>query len=187
LPSARTQGEPLTGRFNPPAGASFQHLLAGNPDDWLVLASSYGYGFKVQLKELLSKNKAGKLLITLPEGATVLKPATLQSESDLLAVVTLQGRLLIFPVAELPALSKGKGNKLIQIPAADLANKTDAIISVVALAENCPLKVISGKRFVTLKAVDIAHYTANRAKRGLALPRGFQRVDSLECVSDSEV
>jgi topoisomerase-4 subunit A len=186
LPSARTQGEPLTGRFNPPAGASFQHLLAGNPDDWLVLASSYGYGFKVQLKELLSKNKAGKLLITLPEGATVLKPALLQSESDLLAVVTLQGRLLIFPVSELPALTKGKGNKLIQIPAADLANKTDTIISVVALAENRPLKVISGKRFVTLKAIDIVHYTANRAKRGLALPRGFQRVDSLECVSDSE-
>jgi len=186
LPSARTQGEPLTGRFNPPAGASFQHLLAGNPDDWLVLASSYGYGFKVQLKELLSKNKAGKLLITLPEGATVLKPALLQNESDLLAVVTLQGRLLIFPVSELPALTKGKGNKLIQIPAADLANKTDYIISVVALAENCPLKIISGKRFVILKAVDITHYTANRAKRGLALPRGFQRVDSLECVFNSE-
>ncbi|MDO9212527.1 MAG: DNA topoisomerase IV subunit A [Methylococcales bacterium] len=186
LPSARTQGEPLTGRFNPPAGASFQHLLAGNADDWLVLASSYGYGFKVQLKELLSKNKAGKVLITLPEGATVLKPALLQSESDLLAVVTLQGRLLIFPVSELPALTKGKGNKLIQIPAADLANKTDTIISVVALAQNCPLKIISGKRFVTLKAVDIVHYTANRAKRGLALPRGFQRVDSLECVSDSD-
>jgi topoisomerase-4 subunit A len=101
-------------------------------------------------------------------------------------VVTLQGRLLIFPVAELPALTKGKGNKLIQIPAVDLANKTDAIISVVALAENRPLKIISGKRFVSLKAIDIAHYTANRAKRGLALPRGFQRVDSLECLSESE-
>jgi len=187
LPSARTQGEPLTGRLNPPAGASFQHLLAGNPDDWLVLTSSYGYGFKVQLKELLSKNKAGKLLINLPDGASVLKPALLQNDSDLLAIVTLQGRLLIFPVAELPALSKGKGNKLIQIPIADLENKTDAVIAAITLAENCPLKIISGKRFVTLKAIDIAHYTANRAKRGLALPRGFQRVDSLECVFNSEV
>jgi len=187
LPSARTQGEPLTGRLNPPAGASFQHLLAGNPDDWLVLTSSYGYGFKVQLKELLSKNKAGKLLINLPDGASVLKPALLQNDSDLLAIVTLQGRLLIFPVAELPALSKGKGNKLIQIPIADLENKTDAVIAAITLAENCPLKIISGKRFVTLKAADIAHYTANRAKRGLALPRGFQRVDSLECVFNSEM
>jgi topoisomerase-4 subunit A len=182
LPSARTQGEPLTGRLNPPAGASFQHLLAGNPDDWIVLVSSYGYGFKVQLKELFSKNKAGKLLINLPEGATALKPIPLQHESDLLAVATLQGRLLIFPAAELPALSKGKGNKLIQIPVADLDNKTDAVLAVLAIADNQPLKIISGKRFVILKAADIAAYTASRAKRGLALPRGFQRVDGLEGV-----
>jgi topoisomerase-4 subunit A len=182
LPSARTQGEPLTGRFNPPSGALFRHLLAGNPDDWLMLASSHGYGFKIQLKELLSKNKAGKLLVTLSDGAALLKPALLHSETDLLAVVTFQGRLLIFPSAELPALSKGKGNKLIQIPASDLENKTDYVIAVVAIADNCTLKVISGKQFVTLKAADIAHYLGNRAKRGLALPRGFQRVDSLECV-----
>jgi topoisomerase-4 subunit A len=97
-------------------------------------------------------------------------------------VVTLQGRLLIFPATELPALTKGKGNKLIQIPPADLAAGTDTVIAVVAIAENCPLKVISGKRFVILKAADIAHYLSNRAKRGLALPRGFQRVDGLECV-----
>lgn len=183
LPSARTQGEPLTGRLNPPAGASFRHLLAGNPEDWIVLTSSHGYGFKVQLKELLSKNKAGKLLIVLPEGATVLTPALLNGETDLLAVITQQGRLLIFPVTELPALNKGKGNKLIQIPPTDLENKTDSVIAVVALAENCALKVISGKQFVTFKTADIAHYLGNRAKRGLALPRGFQRVDGLECVS----
>jgi topoisomerase-4 subunit A len=187
LPSARSQGEPLTGRLNPPAGASFQHLLAGCPDDWMVLASSHGYGFKIQLKELFSKNKAGKLLITLPDGATVLKPARIQNESDFLAVVTLQGRLLIFPLAELPALTKGKGNKLIQIPVVDLETKTDAVIAAITITEKCPLKVISGKRFVILKLADIEHYTANRAKRGLALPRGFQRVDSLECVFNSAV
>jgi topoisomerase-4 subunit A len=184
LPSARTQGEPLTGRLNPPAGTAFQHLLAGNPDDWVVVASSHGYGFKVQLKELLSKNKAGKLLINLSEGAKVLTPTLVYNEADLLAVVTLQGRLLIFPVTELPALSKGKGNKLIQIPVADLAAGKDYIVALVSIAENGLLKVISGKQFVTLKAADIARYTANRAKRGLPLPRGFQRVDRLECVFD---
>jgi topoisomerase-4 subunit A len=184
LPSARTQGEPLTGRLNPPAGASFQHLLAGNPDDWVILASNHGYGFKVQLKELLSKNKAGKLLITLSDGAIALTPSLIYNETDLLAVVTLQGRLLIFPVTELPALSKGKGNKLIQIPVADLAAGKDYIVALVSIAENGLLKVISGKQFVTLKAADIARYTANRANRGLPLPRGFQRVDSLACVFD---
>jgi len=181
LPSARTQGEPLTGRLNPAAGALFVHLLSGNPDDWVVLASHYGYGFRVQLKELLSKNKAGKALITLPEGANVLKPTPIQNESDLLSIVTLQGRLLIFPVADLPALARGKGNKLIQIPSADLAAGTDHVVAVLAIPEHSPLKVISGKRFLTLKAADIEHYTGSRAKRGMALPRGFQRVDGLAC------
>ena len=181
LPSARTQGEPLTGRLNPAAGALFVHLLSGNPDDWVVLVSHCGYGFRVQLKELLSKNKAGKALITLPEGAQVLKPAPIQNDSDLLAVVTLQGRLLIFPVADLPALARGKGNKLIQIPSADLAAGTDHVVAALAIPEHGPLKVISGKRFLTLKAADIEHYTGSRAKRGLALPRGFQRVDGLAC------
>jgi topoisomerase-4 subunit A len=181
LPSARTQGEPLTGRLNPPPGSLFLHLLAGQPDDWYVLASHFGYGFRVQLKELLSKNKAGKLLITLPDGAKVLKPAPIHSESDLLAVVTLQGRLLIFPVAELPALAKGKGNKLIQIPSADLNAGKDYVVAAVAVPENGQLKIIAGKRQLTLKGADIEHYSGNRANRGSALPRGFQRVDGLEC------
>jgi topoisomerase IV subunit A len=181
LPSARTQGEPLTGRLNPPAGAYFTHLLAGSPDDWYVLASNAGYGFRVQLKELLSKNKAGKTLITLPNGAKVLKPAPVRHESDLLAAVTQQGRLLIFPVAELPALAKGKGNKLIQIPTADLAAGRDQVMAVTALPENGQLKVLSGKRHITLKPADIEHYSGSRANRGTALPRGFQRVDGMEC------
>ncbi|MDD5114436.1 MAG: DNA topoisomerase IV subunit A, partial [Methylobacter sp.] len=180
LPSARTQGEPLTGRLNPPAGSSFTNLLVGNPDDWIVVASDAGYGFRVQLKELLSKNKAGKTLLTLPGGAKVLKPAAVKSDEDLLAVVTLQGRLLIFPVSELPALAKGKGNKLIQIPSADLSNGSDKVVAIIAIAAAGELKVIAGKRHIQLKGADITHYSSSRAKRGLALPRGFQRVDGLE-------
>jgi len=181
LPSARTQGEPLTGRLNPPPGSLFMYLLSGNPEDWYVLASHYGYGFRVQLKELSSKNKAGKLLITLPPGAKVLKPAPIHDESDLMAVVTLQGRLLIFPVADLPALARGKGNKLIQIPSGDLLSEKDYVVAVLSIPEKSSLKVVSGKRFLTLKTLDIEHYTSSRAKRGLALPRGFQRVEGLEC------
>jgi topoisomerase-4 subunit A len=180
LPSARTQGEPLTGRLNPPQGALFMYLLSGNPEDWYVLASHFGYGFRVQLKELWSKNKAGKLLINLPVGAKVLKPAPIHDESDLMAVVTLQGRLLVFPVADLPALARGKGNKLIQIPPTDLLSEKDYVVAALSIPENSSLKVLSGKRFLTLKAADIEHYTSSRAKRGLALPRGFQRVDGLE-------
>nr|WP_236994275.1 DNA topoisomerase IV subunit A [Methylomicrobium sp. RS1] len=180
LPSARSQGEPLTGRLNPPPGALFAHLLAGDPDDWYLVASSYGYGFRVQLKEFYSKNKAGKVLLTLSEGAKAVKPVELHSEDDLLAVATLQGRLLIFPTHELPELVKGKGNKLIQIPTEDLAAGKDAVAAVAALPANGQLKITAGKRQLTLKEGDIAQYMGARAKRGLHLPRGFQRVEALE-------
>ncbi|WP_349431403.1 DNA topoisomerase IV subunit A [Methylomarinum sp. Ch1-1] len=184
LPSARSQGEPLTGRLKPPAGSLFSHLLAGNPEDWYLMVSSAGYGFRVQLQDLYSKNKAGKALITLPSGATVIEPAPIRQDSDLLAVVTQQGRLLIFPVQELPALSKGKGNKLIQIPPKDFSSGKDAVISVIAFPFDGDLKVLSGKRHLTLKNIDIEHYSAARAKRGAALPRGFQRVDRLVYEAD---
>jgi len=180
LPSARSQGEPLTGRLKPPSGSLFTHVFAGQSDDWYLLVSNAGYGFRVQLKDLQSKNKAGKAAITLSAGAKALAPARIENESDKLAVVTRQGRLLIFPVMELPALSKGKGNKLIQIPPADFSSDKDEVISVCVIAEQGEVKVLSGKRHLTLKNNDIDAYSASRAKRGTALPRGFQRVDGLE-------
>jgi topoisomerase-4 subunit A len=180
LPSARTHGEPLTGRLNPPPGSLFVHLLAGNPEDWYLLCSNYGYGFRVQLKELFSKNKAGKQLISLPGGAKVIKPAPVQSETDLIAVATLQGRLLIFSATEIPELVKGKGNKLIQIPSADLASGKDAVVAALAMPAQGQLKITSGKRQLTMKGQDIEHYSGSRAQRGSVLPRGFQRVDGLD-------
>ncbi len=182
LPSARSQGEPLTGRLNPPPGSLFTDVFTGQPDDWVLMSSNAGYGFRVQLKELYSKNKAGKAVLTLPDKAKALTPAPIPQGYDLLAVATLQGRLLIFPAADLPELAKGKGNKLIQIPSADLTSGKDAVVAVTALSANSELKVISGKRFVTLKSMDIVQYSGNRANRGNALPRGFQKVDALECV-----
>jgi topoisomerase IV subunit A len=179
LPSARSQGEPLTGRLNPAPGSLFTYLLAGNPDDWYLLASIAGYGFRVQLEELAVKNKAGKSLISLPDKSKVVKPALIANQSDLLAVATLQGRLLIFPVTDLPELAKGKGNKIIQIPSKDIASDKDRVVAMAAIPVNGQLVVISGKRQLTLKANDIAHYSGSRANRGLYLPKGFQKVDGL--------
>ncbi|MDD2761107.1 MAG: DNA topoisomerase IV subunit A [Methylomonas sp.] len=183
LPSARSQGEPLTGRTNPPPGSLFTDVFSGQPDDWVLMCSSAGYGFRVQLKELNSKNKAGKAVLSLPQGAKVLTPTPIPQGFDGLAVATMQGRLLIFSANDLPELAKGKGNKLIQIPGADLVAGNDGVVAVTALALGGELKVISGKRHVTLKGMDIEQYTGNRANRGTALPRGFQKVDGLECLS----
>ncbi len=183
LPSARSQGEPLTGRLKPVAGSLFSHLFAGQPEDWYLLVSNTGYGFRVQLKDLQSKNKAGKSAITLKADTKALAPIEIQNDSDLVAVATLQGRLLIFPIMELPALAKGKGNKLIQIPPADFASDKDEVVSVAVVSEGGTLKIISGKRHLSLKSNDIEAYMGSRAKRGAALPRGFQRVDALESLN----
>ena len=180
LPSARSQGEPLTGRLKPPAGSLFTDVFSGQPEDWYLLVSNMGYGFRVQLKDLQSKNKAGKAVISLPVAAKVLSPVKINTDSDLVAVVTQQGRLLVFPVSELPALSKGKGNKLIQIPPADFKAGKDTVISVCVFGEGGEIRILAGKRHLTLKGNDIEAYSGNRAKRGSALPRGFQRVDGLE-------
>ena len=181
LPSARSQGEPLTGRLKPPVGSLFSTVLAGNPDDWYLLASSAGYGFRVQLKDLATKNKAGKVVLALPEAASVLKPARIYHETDQVVVVTQQGRLLIFSVAEVPILLRGKGNKLIQIPTQDLAAKTDALlcVGIVSVEQGQSVKILSGKRHLRLKRSDIEHYSGARARRGLFLPQGFKRVDGL--------
>ena len=179
LPSARSQGEPLTGRLKPPVGALFTHLCAGHEDDWLLMVSDAGYGFRVQLKDWISKNKAGKVVVSLAKGAALLAPVNIPNSNDLIAVVTLQGRLLVFPAAALPALAKGKGNKLIQIKNTDLAAGADKVVAVTIIAENSNLKLVSGKRTLTLKPADLVNYLGVRAKRGNGLPRGFQRVDQL--------
>jgi len=179
LPSARSQGEPLTGRLKPAVGAVFTHLLSGRNDDWVLLASEAGYGFRVQVKDLISKNKAGKALVTLPAGMKLLTPQKIADSSDLIAVASLQGRLLVFPIADLPALTKGKGNKLMQIPSAALADNSDKIIAVAVIGARESLQVVSGKRTLTMKSKDLENYLGVRAKRGQLLPRGFQRVEQL--------
>ncbi len=181
LPSARSQGEPLTGRLNPPPGASFKAVLAGSDEDWYLLASDAGYGFLVKLGELNTKNRSGKSLLSLPEHAQVLPPLYVSNpETDWLAVVTLQGRLLVFPAGEIPVLNKGKGNKLIDIKAGEFSSGTDRIAALVSLPQGSGLKIIAGKRFLTLQGSDLKLYAGTRAKRGHHLPRGFQRVDGME-------
>jgi topoisomerase-4 subunit A len=180
LASAHSQGEPLTGRLNPPIGASFKQLLSGKTEDWYLLASNLGYGFRVQLNDFQSKNKAGKPLITLPKQAQLLPCLKITDEAALLAIITEQGRLLIFSVNELPALSRGKGNKIIQILTKDFTEKTDAVKLMILLSKTTQqLKILSGKRHLRLKAIDIERYRATRAKRGVLLPKGFQRVDKI--------
>ena len=181
LPSARSQGEPLTGRFNPPAESTFNTLIIGDPDDYYLLASDAGYGFVTKLGNTHSKNRAGKAMISLPKGAKILPPIAVTSlNSDKLAAITNSGKLLIFPVSELPQLAKGKGNKIISIPAAKAASREEYIIAMAVIPENHHLVIYSGQRHFTIKGVDMENYTGERGRRGRSLPRGYQKVDRVE-------
>ncbi|MET0328998.1 MAG: DNA topoisomerase IV subunit A, partial [Luteimonas sp.] len=178
LPSARGNGEPLTGRFSPASGASFQTVVAGEADARFVVASSHGYGFVTRFENLTGRQKAGKAMLSLSPGSTVLQPAAVRdAEADRLVVVTSAGHLLAFPVAELPELDKGKGNKIIEIPKAKRG--TEQVVAVAVVAPNTSLLVRSGARTMTLSFKELESYLGARASRGGLLPRGWQKVEGL--------
>jgi topoisomerase-4 subunit A len=180
LPSARGQGEPLTGKLAPPAGASFVAALGGGPEQRYVLASDAGYGFVGRFEDLCANKKAGKTVLTLPAGAAVLRPARVaDATADLVAVASSDGHLLVFPVSELPAMERGKGNKLIALPAGKRGQPRPAAVAIACVPPGGSLVIFSGKRTLTLKPADVERYTAERGRRGAPLPRGFQRVDAL--------
>ena len=183
LPSARGQGEPLTGRLSPPTGAEFVDVLMGNEAQHILLASDAGYGFIGTIGDLLSKKKAGKTFLSVPEGANVMRVVRVNDlEKQYVAVATNRGRLLVFLVSELPILSKGKGNKLIQIPSKDLKAREEFVVSICVLLDTQNLKVYAGKRHLTIKFQDLTNYIGSRARRGNVLPKGYQGVDSIEAV-----
>ncbi len=180
LPSARGNGEPLTGRFTPPAGARFDAVAIADAATKLVIASDRGYGFVTRFEALLANKKAGKQLLSVEKDARVLAPAVVaDSARDRVVVVTTAGHLLMFSVADLPELDKGKGNKLIEIPKAKLAGgERVAGIAVVAEGKG-EVTLYAGQRKLTLKWADLVEYGGSRAARGSLLPRGLQRVERI--------
>ncbi|MBH3439134.1 DNA topoisomerase IV subunit A [Pseudomonas luteola] len=181
LPSARGQGEPLTGRLTPPPGATFETVLLPDDGQLYVMASDAGYGFVVKGEDLQAKNKAGKALINLPAGAQVMVPKVVRNaEQDLLAAVTTEGRLLVFNVSDLPQLAKGKGNKIIGIPGDKVASREEYMVGFAIVPPGGQLVLQAGKRTLSLKGDDLEHYRGERGRRGNKLPRGFQRVDALD-------
>ena len=173
LPSARSQGEPLTGKLTLPAGATIEQVIMEPEKQELLMASDAGYGFICKFENLIARNKAGKALISLPENAKVLKPETLSESASLLVSLTSAGRMLIFPVRDLPALSKGKGNKIISIPAANAKARSELLVKLFLISEQASLEFHSGKRKITLKPEDLQKFRAERGRKGSQLPRGL--------------
>ena len=181
LPSARGQGEPLTGRLSLPPGASVEQVLMPDDNALYLLAGDGGYGFVVKGEDLQAKNKSGKALINLTEGAKLLKPMMVNSlETDWVAALSNEGRLLVFRLNELPQLNKGKGNKILSIPSDRAERREELMTHLTLLKEGQGLVITSGKRNMTLKPADLEHYKGTRGKRGNMLPRGYQKVEQME-------
>src|SRR5690606_15798500 len=181
LPSARGQGEPLTGRLSPPSGATFSGLMMAEEKGLVLLSTDAGYGFIAKMTDLESKNRSGKAAVSISKGGRLLPPKPLDSlDGRMLAAVSNEGRLLVFPVNELPQLSKGKGNKIINIPSTRLQNREEFMVDVAVIAPGEQLYVYSGKRYLNMSLADLEHYKGERGRRGNKLPRGFQKVDRIE-------
>jgi topoisomerase-4 subunit A len=185
LPSARSQGEPLSSRFSIKTGENFLFTLSGGADSKIVLASSFGYGFVTELGNLHSRMKAGKAALSVPSGATPVMPAVYDPDaSNTIICATSDGYLLAFPLQEVPELSKGKGNKLINIPPKRLKAGEESMVGMTVMAEKQEILVWAGQRYLRMSAKDIEHFRGDRAHRGRKLPRGFQRVTRIELATD---
>jgi len=181
LPSARSLGEPVASRLNPPEGASFEGVMMGQPDSHYLLASDSGYGFVARLEDLITKNKSGKSVVSVPKGAKVLIPSAVgDMQSDRVAAVTTAGHFLVIQASELPVLPRGKGLKMINIPSSRLKAREEYVIAVTVVPDGSCLTVFAGQRKLVLKPKDIAAYTGERGRRGNLLPRGYRNVSRLK-------
>lgn len=186
LPSARSQGEPITGRLNITEGSSIRQVVMGEDDQLWLVGSDAGYGFVCKGSELLSKNRSGKALVNLPENSEIMPPQAIGNlDADEILAITNQGRMLLFPIKDLPQLSKGKGNKIINIPAAKSKEREEFVSHLMSLPQGVSITLYAGKRKLGLKASDLDNFRGERGRRGGLLPRGLQRVTSIEIETES--
>mgnify|MGYP006060861479 FL=1 len=180
LPSARGQGEPATGRLNLPSGALVTDVIMGSDEQKVLMGTDAGYGFITTIGDLFTKNKAGKAVVSIPKGGRILRPKLVNKMDAYIAAVSNEGRMLVFPVNDIPELARGKGNKILNIPTSRLQSREEYVVDYAVIAEGESLVVHSGKRYHVIKLKDLEHYRGERGRRGHKLPRGFQKVDRLD-------
>jgi topoisomerase-4 subunit A len=183
LPGARGQGEPLSGRLKPADGAQFCGVMMGEPEQLFLLASDAGYGFVVSLADTITRNKAGKSTLSVPRGAGVLPPVPVRSmEDDWIVAASTEGYMLVIPLSEVPQLSRGKGNKIINIPSAKLKSRDEYVAAIECIQDGEKLTVYAGKKHKTMSADEVDEFAGERGRRGRKLARGYQKVDRLDVV-----
>ncbi len=187
LPGARGQGEPLSGRLKPANGARFAGVMLGEPGDLYLLASDAGYGFVTKLEDTITRNKAGKSTLSVPKGCGVLPPVRVRSlKDDWIVAVTSEGYTLVIALEEVPQMSRGKGNKIINVPSAKLKAREEYVAAIDCIQDGEKLTVYAGKKHKTMKAAEVDEFAGERGRRGRKLPRGYQKVDRIEVLRKDE-
>jgi len=180
LPSARGQGDPLTSYFTPPSGAHFVSVMMGQPDDLYLLCSSFGYGFVTTLAEMQSRTKSGKAVLNVAKGANVLPPVKVRDpDNEQIVAISSEGHMVITPLAQLPQMARGKGNKIINVPSKKLNAGEEAVVATTLIRPDEKLVVHSGKKYKTMKPTELEIYAGERGRRGLKLPQGYRNVEQL--------
>jgi topoisomerase-4 subunit A len=163
-----------------PSGASFTDVIMGVDEQKVLMGTDAGYGFITTVGNLFTKNKAGKAVVSIPKSARILRPKLVNQMDSFIAAVSNEGRMLVFPISDIPELARGKGNKIINIPTSRLQSREEYVVDYAVIAEGEALVVYSGKRYHVIKLKDLEHYRGERGRRGHKLPRGFQKVDRLD-------
>ncbi|MCG6869377.1 MAG: DNA topoisomerase IV subunit A [Gammaproteobacteria bacterium] len=181
LPSARGQGEPLSGRLAPPDGASFVGVMMGDSETRFLLSTAAGYGFVCRFGDMVTRNKAGRVLLIVPAGTKVMPPVRVVDPAEsFIVAITSDGHMLVTEVAALPEMARGKGNRIVGMPLARLKEGLERVVQMVVLTPGESLAVHAGKQYKLLKPAELEGYRAERGKRGRKLPRGYQKVTAVE-------
>jgi topoisomerase IV subunit A len=181
FPSVRSNGIPLTGLFKNPPDSYFTLVLMAEPEQQIIAASDAGYGFVTDLQSLYTRNQKGKAFLSLSDGALPLGPEFIEStgEPARIVAITLAGRMLVFDLAQLPRLPKGKGNKIVHIAAKEFKAGLDRLLFVRLIGDQNRLIINAGKQFLSMTAGNIREFMGERGQRGKRLPRGYQRVTAV--------
>ena len=184
LPSARGNGEPVTGHLTLAPDSTIYTIISAKDDDLFLIGADNGYGYIIKFVDFLTHFKNGKAVVTLSGKDQPVDPLCIpEVNSDSVAAVTTGGRMLIFPVNQLPRLKKGKGNKIIHIPASGKGrNRAEKLKLLKILPLSSNLVIHSGKHRLRLTPGNQQDYTSTRGRRGKLLPRGYRNVDNLEII-----
>jgi topoisomerase IV subunit A len=183
LPSGRGDGVPASSLVDVQDGAHIMYCLAGKPDTKVIVASTGGYGFLSTIGDMVSNRRAGREFMSVEPGETPVAPFVYQeAPGNYVAALSGNGRLLLFPIAELKVLAKGRGMIVMGL---DTGEK----LLAVAVSDQRTLTVFgtaqrSGKdKEVTISGDKLAHHVGKRARMGRVLPEKLKPPKGIKVVS----